>query len=380
MLNIVIDARWIFPKISGIGRYTRELIKALAEADQENHYMLLFDRQDVMQQVLEETGAYHAPRFVMRRLPYGLFSVWNQVGLPIWLHRIGAHVYHSPNYMLPFLAFPRGRGGRVRCVSTIHDLIPLLFPEYTPRALKTRLLPLFRAVMRESALRSDLIVVPSRSTQVDVEKHLHLTKGQVRVIPEGVGQEYQPQVEGRTGAVRTILYVGRFDPYKNVPILVEAYAGLRQRGLSDVKLRIIGEEDPRYPEARWTARKLGVEEFIEWEGYISGDDLIRAYQQADVFCLPSRYEGFGLPILEAMASGTPVVCGKISSPPEVAGDAALLVAPDDAEDLTKALYRIFTDDALASDLSRRGLEQAARFTWRRTAQETIEAYHAAVRD
>jgi len=380
MLNIVIDARWIFPRISGIGRYTRELIKALAEEDQENHYMLLFDRQDVMQQVLEETGAYHAPRFVMRRLPYGLFSAWNQVGLPVWLRRIGAHVYHSPNYMLPFLAFPRGHKGRIRCVSTIHDLIPLLFPEYTPRALKTRLLPLFRAVMRESALRSDLIVVPSRSTQMDVQKHLHIPEERIRAIPEGVGQEYVPPAGGRSGDARTILYVGRFDPYKNVPVLVEAYARLRQRGLSDVKLRVIGEEDPRYPEARWTARKLGVESFIQWEGYISGSDLIRAYQQADVFCLPSRYEGFGLPILEAMASGTPVVCGKVSSPPEVAGDAALLVAPDDAEELTNALYRIFTDDELAGDLSRRGIAQAARFTWRRAARETIDAYRAAAQD
>ncbi len=376
MMNIVIDARWIFPRISGIGQYTRELIRSLAEHDRDNHYMLLFCNRAVMQKVLDDTGIYRNPRFSARLISYGPFSVWNQIGLPLWLSRIGAHVYHSPNYMLPFLAFPRGRRGRVACVSTIHDLIPLLFPEYTPRAMKTRLLPVFRAVMREAADRSDLILVPSASTRKDVMEHLRISGDRIRVIPEGVGPEYRPSAEERGTGVRTILYVGRFDPYKNVPKLVDAYAKLREWGLSDVQLRIVGGEDPRYPEARWTARKHGVEKFILWDGYVSGTDLIEAYQTANVFCLPSRYEGFGLPVLEAMASGTPVVCGDSSSLPEVAGDAAILVSPNDVKEIADALYNIFTDDDLAKELQHRGLERAAHFTWRNTALETIDAYKA----
>lgn len=375
-MKIVLDARWIFKELSGIGLYTRELIRNLPAVDQENEYSLLFDDEEVMQRERRETGFGDAPNFESRLVNYGVFSLTSQILLPNLLSKLNADLFHSPNYMVPFVPFPRNRSGRTACVITIHDLIPLLFPHYTPRALKTRLFPVFKRVMREAALRADGVIAPSQSTRDDIAEHLYQQEGaasRVHVVYQGVTDAYAP-AERSQSEVSTILYVGRFDPYKNVPKLIEAYARLRRKDLN-LKLRIVGSDDQRYPAARQTARRLGVEDEIQWDGYIDGPGLIDAYQQADVFVLPSRYEGFGLTVLEAMACGTPVVCGNQSSLPEVVGEAALTVDPDSVEQIESAVSSIVQDPATAERLRKQGLERSAKFTWRQTASRTVQLYN-----
>jgi glycosyltransferase involved in cell wall biosynthesis len=285
-------------------------------------------------------------------------------------------IFHSPNYMMPLPAFPRSRPGLTRCVVTIHDLIPLLFPQFTPKALKTRLFPIYKRLMVEVGARADTILTVSESSRRDVIEHLGIPAerhGDVIAVPNGVAPEYVPS-EKRKGAEKLILYVGRFDPYKNVTGLIEAFAKVRERSKTPVRLRIIGPADPRYPEAPARARQLGLDPFIAWDGYVSDEGLVKAYQNADVFVLLSFYEGFGLTVVEAMACGTPVVCSIRSSLPEDAGAAALMVDPGDTGQAADAIVRVLEDAKLAADLREKGVRQAARFTWTRTATMTLKVY------
>jgi glycosyltransferase involved in cell wall biosynthesis len=261
-------------------------------------------------------------------------------------------------------------------VVTIHDLIPLLFPQFTPKALKTRLYPIYSRLMVEVGARADTILTVSESSRRDVIENLGIPAarhGDVIAVPNGVAPEYRP-AEKKHGAEKMIFYVGRFDPYKNVLGLLDVFAKVRERCKLSVRLTIVGPADPRYPEAPVHARQLGLDPFINWNGYVSEDGLVKAYQDADVFVLLSRYEGFGLTVLEAMACGTPVVCSSRSSLPEVAGDAAVMVDPDDAEKAADAIVRVLEDPKRAAELREKGVRQAAKFTWTRTAAMTMKAY------
>jgi alpha-1,3-rhamnosyl/mannosyltransferase len=375
-MKIAIDARWIFPEISGIGLYTRELVAALAEVDRVNEYVLLFDRPELQQRTWAEAQLADKPNFRFVVVPWRIFSPAGQLGLPGWLRREGIEVFHSPNYMIPFRAFPRRRPHAIRCVVTIHDLIPLLFPQYTPRALKTRFLFLFKALLRETAARADAVLTVSEASRADILRLLNACN--VVAIPNGVAPQYQPVSPPRNSPKR-ILFVGRFDPYKNVLGLMAAFDLLRQQLPGAVRLVIAGAPDPRYPEPLNFARQRGLEKDIEWLGYVSGPQLVAAYQQADVFVLPSRCEGFGLPVVEAMACGTPVVCSRVSSLPEVAGDAALLITPDDAAGIAQAIRRVLEEPKLAATLREKGIRRAAKFSWRHAAEMTRQVYEQAGR-
>ena len=380
-MKIAIDTRWIFQEISGIGLYTRELVAALAECDRDNDYLLLFDRPDLQQRTWAEARLADKPNFRAAVVPWRVFSPAGQLGLPGWLRQQGVEVFHSPNYMIPFGAFPRRRPHAIRCVVTIHDLIPLLFPQYTPRALKTRFLFLFRAILRAVAARADVVLTVSEASRADILRLLGAPAGDAQnivAIPNGVAPAFRPAALP-LNAPKRILFVGRFDPYKNVLGLLTAFDLLRQQLPGAVRLVIAGAPDPRYPEPLEFARQRGLEADIEWLGYLSGPQLVAAYQQADVFVLPSRYEGFGLPVVEAMACGTPVVCSGVSSLPEVAGGAALLITPDDAAGIAQTIRRVFEEPGLAAALREKGLRRAAEFSWARAARETLRAYERAAR-
>jgi len=376
-LKIAIDARWIFPEISGIGLYTRELITHLALVDNTNEYVLLFNHPAVKARVMAAEPLRDAPNFSVCDLPYSPFSWKSQLLLPRVLRTLKLDVFHSTNYMIPLRAFPRGKVGQLRSVITVHDLIPLAFPEYTPKALKSRLFPIYSRLMQEVGARADVIIAPSNASKTDIHKHLGISQSgpcRVEVIPEGVNERFK-SAQHVSAETPTILYVGRMDPYKNLRGLIEAFA-LIATELPHVTLRIVGPDDPRYPEVWQRVDELGLASRIVRAGYLDDAELPLAYQSANLFVLPSRYEGFGLPILEAMACGTPVVCGNTSSLPEVAGDAAILVDPDDTAALACAMKRILTEKDLATDLRNKGLKQAAEFTWRKTAEKTRAIYES----
>ena len=192
-MKIGIDARWIFPQISGIGTYTQELIRGLAQTDRQNEYILFFDDRARMEKIAQRVRLDQAPNFKTHLLPFGVFSPMGQVRFPGIIRALGLDIFHSPNYMIPLAAFPRHRPGRTRCVATIHDIIPLLFPQFTPKALKTRFYPVYKRLMVEVGARADVILTVSESSRRDVIGPLRIPaarQGDVIAVANGVAPEY----------------------------------------------------------------------------------------------------------------------------------------------------------------------------------------------
>ena len=374
--RVAVDARWVFPELSGIGRYTLELLKQLGEIGGAFRFLVLARDAERRDFVAREAGLAGKANFEFAELPYGPFSARGQFAAARLLRERGVAVYHSTNFMVPLPAFPRRKPHAIRCLCNIHDLIPMVHPEFTPKALKTRFFPVYRALMHEIARRTDAVATGSESAKRDIVRLLGIPEGRIAVAPDGVAGRYGPGGDkpSARGGPKTVLYVGRSDPYKNVPGLVAAFARLVREGGVDARLRIVGPPDARYPEADETARRLGVADRVERSGYLDDAGLVQAYRDADVLALLSRYEGFGLPVLEAMACGTPVVCSHAASLPEVAGAAARLVAPDDVAGAAAALKAILTDPAEAARLRAAGLAQAKKFTWRTAAEAVLRLY------
>ena len=374
-MRIAIDARWIFPEISGIGLYTQELVRAMAALGTSHEVILLFREQAVLDRTAQITGFAANPRFSARLFPHGLFSASSQLRLPGLLRSLGVDVFHSTNYMMPLVGC---RG--FRRVVTIHDLIPLLFRDHAPKSKKERLFPVFKRLMYEVGRRADLVIAVSESTRRDILRELRVPParhGRVVTIHEAADAAFRPGPRIAADARPRILYVGRRDPYKNLTGLIAAFERVVAGGV-DAVLRVVGSDDPRYPEARELAKRLNLESRIEWAGYVHDRELPEQYRAAAAFALVSKYEGFGLTVLEAMGCGTPVVCGNTSSLPEVAGDAAILVDPADTEAIAAALTRVLSDSVLAASMREKGLAHAARFSWRRAAEETLKAYESAM--
>lgn len=388
-MKIAIDTRWIFPEISGIGSYTRHLVQHLAGMNSPHTFVLLFDGEEQRERTLRDTGVAGHPRFTPLMVPAGLFSLRNQWILPGALSECGADVYHAPNYMIPFRAFPRNRRGRIACVVTIHDVIPMLFPGHAPKAKKSRMYLLYRRVMLEAGARADAIIAVSDCSRRDILEQLRIPPSsheKVRRVFNGVAERFSPSPADPASPPRRpfgpgrparLLYVGRSDPYKNLPGLIRAMAIVRERSPFPVALQIAGSKDERYPEAPRLANELGLDDLVHWTGFLDDDRLLAAYRSADLLVQPSTYEGFGLPVIEAMACGTPVVCSRAGSLPEVAGDAARMIDPDDPNDLADGILHVLQDDELAEQLAFRGVARAAAFTWDRTARETIAVYETA---
>jgi glycosyltransferase involved in cell wall biosynthesis len=259
----------------------------------------------------------------------------------------------------------------------------MIFPHHAPRSRKSRVYPLYRRIMLEIGARADAIIADSEVSRNDVIKHLLIPAedaDKVKAIHLGVSDRFRqarsaPEHSKETpDRPRRILYVGRADPYKNVSVLIQAFSAARKRCPFPVALTMAGQPDPRYPEAVQLVRQLGLADAVTWAGYLSDAKLAAAYASADLLVHPSRYEGFGLQVAEAMACGVPVVCSDGGSLPEVAGDAAILLKPDDVAGFGDEIVRVLSTPSLAADLSARGMAQAARFTWRRTAEETLALY------
>ncbi|NQT91354.1 MAG: glycosyltransferase family 4 protein [Lentisphaerae bacterium] len=389
-MKIAIDARWIFPEISGIGSYTRCLIRHLARMDSPHGFILLFDGEEQQERTFRDADIAGYGKFTPLIVRAGLFSLRNQWVLPGILSGCGADVYHSPNYMIPFRSFPRNRRGRIGCVVNIHDVIPMLFPGHAPKAKKSRMYFLYRRVMLEAAARADAIITGSDCSRRDIFEQLRIppaSQAKVHTVFNGVSERFRPPpadpasppVPRRFGADRParLLYVGRSDPYKNLAGLIRAMAIVRERSPFPVELQIAGPKDDRYPEAPLLAHELGLHDVVQWSGFLDDDSLLAAYQSADLLVQPSLYEGFGLPVVEAMACGTPVVCSNTGSLPEVAAVAARMIDPNDPNDLADGILQVLQDDELAEQLAFRGVERAAEFTWDRTARETIAVYETA---
>ncbi len=364
-MKIAIDARkW---RDYGIGTYVRNLVRHLAHLDRETTYFLLCDRAD--EAVLRDLAANFVP-VVDDSTGYGLQE---HVSIPRKLQRRGVDLFHSPHYVLPLLC-------RRKSVVTIHDCIHLLFPEYLP----TRLAYRYAKFMMGSAVRrSSLVFTVSEASRRDIlQFYPDADPERIQVVPNAIdetmladpGEEEMERVKERYQIRgRVVLYAGNIKPHKNLDRLISAFGLLKQRGgHEDVKLLIIGDEIAKYPSLRRRVEGAGVRQDVRFFGFVPEQTLAALYRLASVFAFPSLYEGFGLPPLEAMACGTPVVTSNMSSIPEVVGDAALLVDPYDVASIADGLERVLGDASLRQALVARGLERVQAFSWERS----VRAIHA----
>ncbi len=380
-MKIGINGLFLQTPASGSGQYLLHLLKELQEVDQHNDYLVL-GAQPLAPRQPRLPFPYHghpvAP-FMARNENVAKLT-WEQFTGPLAARQAGVDLLHVPYFAPPL--FPR-----TPTVVTIHDVIPLRLPAYRAGAHVAAYIHL----VARAARRATLIITVSEYARRDMIDALHLPAERVRVTYEAAGDQYRPitdpavlaQARARYGVgERYIFYLGGLDQRKNVPQLVRAFAHLyRQLNQPDLQLFISGDparqKGPLFPDPRPVAAELGVEERVIYH-YVTDEDKPAIYSGASLFVFPSLYEGFGLDPLEAMSCGAPVVCSNRTSLPEVVGDAALSVDPADMQGMVEAMRSVLTQRALADDLRARSLRRAARFSWRRTASETLAVYEEAV--
>ena len=368
-----VDQLW-FKAPGGIGTYVREMLEALPAADpalELTPFHSKWRRGDPSEAPLTTDGRHPGVE-----LPWSirtLYPAWDWLGWPGLPSTLADHdLVHATNHA----AVPPVRRDQ-RLVVTVHDLAFERYPDLFPR----RWLSLYRRGLRAAIDRADAILVPSSSVRDDLigrtdvdEERIHLTPlaPWQRWVPAEIVDADREELADHGITPPYILAVGTIEPRKNLVRLVHAYRRLAAQGLPQ-SLVLIGDDGWGADELRAELDKGGPGRVVRGGG-LAASALATAYADADVVAYISLYEGFGLPVLEAMSAGAPVITSNTSSLPEVAGDAALLVDPEDVDAIADAVARVLTDPALAEDLRRRGRERAASFTWAATARATLDVY------
>lgn len=364
-MRIGIDARKLHD--FGIGTYIRNLLRELARLDQQTEFVLLCRAEDV--------EAIHAlgPNFRPVISNAGNYSIGEQFAIPWALKREGVTLFHAPHYVLPPLV-------HCRSVVTIHDCIHLMFPQYLPNRVA---LAYARGSIAMAARRATRVMTVSETSKTDIMRFFGTDPSKIDVIynsyDERFGIEPNAEVVSRVRERyqlqdQFILYAGNVKPHKNLDRLLEAFHLVRNRGLKQLKLVMIGDDISKYASLRRAVHQHRLHKYVRFLGYLPEDTLAVMYRLASLFVFPSLYEGFGLPPLEAMASGTPVVTSNVSSLPEVTGDAAVLVNPYDPEAIADGIYRALTDEPLWLGMRRKGLARARQFSWEASIRRVREIY------
>ncbi len=357
--------------LTGIGRYTVELARALARVEPKPDLALLTAGEPAA--LGSANGYTRVPLRGCRLLP-ALMTLGN-VLIPHASRRTHLQVIHDPTGVTPFLF----GAGEARMVVTIHDVFAWSCPGNSTVLDTTiyhhwlpRLLP-----------RVDAVITDSHCSKADIVHYLSASPSKVHVIPLGINALYRPALPAALAEIRTryglpehfLLFVGSVEERKNLRRLLEACELLWRAG-EHRSLVVVGARLRKHGGINETLTRPGLERRVVFTGYVPEAALPALYSAADLFVFPSLYEGFGLPPLEAMACGTPVVCSNSSSLPEVVGDAAVTVDPYDVEALAQAMHRVLSDANLCDELRAKGLARAAQFTWERTAQETMKVYES----
>ncbi|NJO83116.1 MAG: glycosyltransferase family 4 protein [Blastochloris sp.] len=371
-MHIAIDAsRLAATALTGTERYSYELVTALARCDRSNRYTLYCNQRPA---TLPPLGS----NFTLRRIPFP--RVWTHVRLSAEMLRHPPDTLFIPAHVLP-LAVPLLR--KTRTVVTVHDLGYLRFPEAHTRVQRLYL----RLSTLWSARVATHIIAISSATRADLVRMTGVSPEKITVVHHGLSPRFRP-VEDRALVDAALeryrittpyfLYVGTIQPRKNLERLIESFARLDishaqhhlQSPISNLQLVLAGKRGWLSESIVQRVAELGITDRVRFTGYVDDADLPALLSGACAFVFPSLYEGFGMPVLEAMACGAPVLTANTSSLPEVAGDAALLIDPENTDAMTDGLARLLEDASLRADLRARGLARAAQFTWDRCAAET----------
>jgi len=371
-MRLAINAYFWDRPDTGSGQYTRQLAPHLAQLAPELGITLVSPRP--VDSPLPDSCEWYP---VAARPGHLGKVVFEQFGFPRACREMGADLAHVPYWGSP-LRSP------VPTVVTIHDLIPLLLREYRGGALGR----LYTGLVAAAARGAQQVITDSFASQADIVTHLRIPAGQVHAIHLAADDRFRPGPPDPAVAAKYdlpdeyVLYLGSFDTRKNLNVLLRAYTYVGPAVGDQFPLVLVGrpprDPSPRFPDLRAMIQELEIGEYVHVTGYINEADKPALYRGAAALVQLSRYEGFGLTPLEAMACGTPVVTSDRSSLPEVVGAAGFSLEPDDVEGIAGAIISCCIQEDLAADLRQRGLEQAARFSWRRTAERTLQIYHQMV--
>ena len=337
-------------KFRGIGFYTERLVKAIKKFDKENEYVFIDHRSSVIDHQFD--------------------------------------LIHYPYFDLFFLTLPIKKPAPVAV--TIHDVIPLVFPEHYPKGLKGWC-KLQRQKLSLKNVR--VVITDSQNSKKDIVKYLGFSKDKIFVVPLAPGEEFRLikstpllyRIREKYKLPDTfVLYVGDVNWNKNIPGLIKAFKTIERLNNEAMKLVLVSKalEDRNLPETKTILRlikELGLNNRIKILGFVPTKDLVAIYNLAAAYCQPSFYEGFGLPVLEAMACGTPVVCSKTSSLPEVVGDAAIFVDPKDIKSIAQGIKHVIENEEVKETFRKKSISRASQFSWKKTAEKTIGVYKKILR-
>jgi glycosyltransferase involved in cell wall biosynthesis len=362
-MKIGIIANSLNPPRTGVGNYLYNILKNAPNEKCKNFYLINYEKNNLFLELNK----------IIIKNPFEKITknfLWCQT-LPMKNELNELDIIHNP-YQLPTVF-----NFKQKYIISVLDLIQILFP----KEIKKSVYVSQKIMLSKSIKSADKIISISHHTKQDIIKHFKIPEDKIKVIHLAANENYELLKEDEINTIKQrynlnypfILYVGTLEPRKNIPTLLKALYKLKKQGINH-KLVITGKKGWKYKNIFETIEKLNLQKDVIFTGYVPDEDLPALYNAADLFVYPSIYEGFGLPPLEAMQCGTPVITSNTSSLPEVVGDAGIMVNPYDVDELANKMYEVLTNDGLREELSKKGLERAKLFSWKKCAEEHLKVY------
>lgn len=365
-MRIGVDARSLSEPISGIGRYTVSLLKLMVL--DKSHEWVLYSHCPILHNHWRQknitVNTLNLPKWIK-----GFHILWSQLILPFWIKRDQIDVFWSPAHRLPIF-IPKS----IASVVTIHDLVWKFAPS-TMRPIGKFLDSFF---MPKSVRMADKVIVVSKATAQDLLNEVPKAKQKIEIIYEAGTITFRRLIKKENKYKKYLLFVGTLEPRKNLPRLFKAYSLLPDRIKKEYSLVIVGGRGWGKDNIESIIRNLDIKKYVKILGYLNDKELIKTYQKASLFIMPSLYEGFGLPLLEAMNAGVPVVTSNISSMPEIVGRAAVLVNPYSVNSIKGGIMKVLTDARLRLLLSKASLKKSNNYSWNNASKKTLLVFEEAL--
>ncbi|NOZ62198.1 MAG: glycosyltransferase family 4 protein [Calditrichaeota bacterium] len=370
-MKICIDARVVINEKTGIGNYTYNLIKSLLQIDRKNEYLIYVFSGLAESHPLQKLEYENLSKRIISLRPV---TSKQQIAVRKLLAHDSPDVYHYPNWDVPIFQ-------NVKTIFTIHDLTYLLHKNFYAKHSRLKEIYTFLNI-KYGIKKAEKIISVSQTTKDDLQKLFEISDSKVKVINEAFEEKFlerftvghQKKVLSAFGiGEKYFLFVGERRPHKNLPRIIEAFQKFQQKN-RDYSLVIIGKSYAQYKEDLKTIERLKLGKNVVVLNYVKDEFMPVLFQAAEAFVFASLYEGFGIPVLEAMASETPVITSNISATNEISGDAAIKVNPYNAKNIADAMNRITKDESLRKNLVERGKKRVKQFSWEKTAQQTLLLY------